>query len=81
MRYEIRVTALGIITRTLDIDADSPSEAGKKAIALAKKDGGPHGWDLDDIYDDGKPHSRICAVDGTDEDGEEYYEDDLTPEE
>ncbi len=60
MKYTVQMTRLAVVWRSEEIEADSEEDAEAKAIAFAD-DEGDAGWELNGVYDDGKPHSKISV--------------------
>lgn len=77
--YDVAVTGLACVRRVYPIKATSADEAQKLGLEKAKKDasgGNDHGWELNGLYDDGKPYSRLIVSEVTDaETGETLIED------
>ena len=71
MKFTIGITRLAIIHTEIEVDAKTPEAAAKKALKQAR-DVGTLGWEVDDVYDDGKPHCVLSANTCTDQEGNEH---------
>jgi hypothetical protein len=66
--FTIGVTRLAIIYQEFEVEAADPEKAASKALQEAKA-AGAGGWDVDDVFDDGKPNCAISVSSCRDEDG------------
>lgn len=69
--FTLGVTRLAVVYQEIKIAAASPEDAAKRALKEAKEFG-TDGWEVDDVYDDGKPHCEICVSSCRDEAGEQH---------
>jgi hypothetical protein len=68
--FTVGVTRLAIVYQEIEVEA--PSARTAAALALTKaKDCGTAGWEVDDVYDDGKPHCEIAISTCRDDAGDE----------
>lgn len=68
--FTVGMTRLAVVYEEIEVEATTPEKAAKIALKTAKNE--YLDWALDDLYDDGKPHSCISVSKVEDEEGEEH---------
>ncbi len=81
-KYNVQMTRLAVVWREEEIEADNRAEAEKEALAQFEDD--ENGWELNGIYNDGKPYCELSVNEISELDEEGFPIDDkidLTTEE
>ncbi len=69
-KYTVGLTRLAVVYEEVEVEATTPEKAAKAALKRAKNE--YLDWQIDDVYDDGKPHSCISVSQVHDEIGDSH---------
>ena len=70
-QFSITVVRLATVHQSITVIAETPEIAAQRALKSAKSLGAA-GWEVNDVYNDGKAHCELSVSLCVDEEGEEH---------